>query len=156
MRIVNVPNSDGGWSAPGMPPLPRLMLEPAHRRDGLFDGAWWPRSTDLGAELPDLISALAAHPGDRILRVGLDPEGWHHLPTAVDANGFAVRVSWCSTSVGTITLTRGIQNQLLLLVVPPDTHPDVAAAAMAGASAAGNRTPAAELLGRPLRSPGEG
>ncbi|KQV22254.1 MULTISPECIES: DUF5994 family protein [unclassified Kitasatospora] len=146
MRIVNFPNSAGGWVAPGMPPLPRLMLERTRGRDGLFDGAWWPRSTDLGAELPDLISALAAHPGGRILRVGLDPAGWHHLPIAVDANGLAVRVSWCTSSAGTITLTRATQDQLLLLVVPPGTVAAVAARAMAGAAATSNHTPAAELL----------
>ncbi|WP_405018578.1 DUF5994 family protein [Kitasatospora sp. NBC_00070] len=132
-----------------MPPLPRLVLERTRDRDGLFDGAWWPRSTDLGAELPDLISALAAHPGDRILRVALDPAGWHRLPVAVAANGLPVRVSWCSTSAGTVTLTGAGQQQLLLLVVPPDTAPAVAARAMSGAAATGNHTPAAELLAEP-------
>ncbi|GAA1140738.1 hypothetical protein GCM10009664_06730 [Kitasatospora gansuensis] len=131
-----------------MPPLPRLRLERTRGRDGLFDGAWWPRSSDLSAELPDLISALSAHPGGRIRRVGIDPAGWRRLPVAVAANGHPVRVSWCSSSVGTITLTRGDQDQLLLLVVPPGTGEAVATRAMAGAAATGNHTPAAELLAR--------
>lgn len=48
-----------------------LRLETTHAREGILDGAWWPRSRDIGAELPSLISALAEHLGP-VTRVGLD------------------------------------------------------------------------------------
>jgi hypothetical protein len=39
--------------------MPRLLLEPTMARGGLFDGAWWPHSHDVRAELPDLITRWA-------------------------------------------------------------------------------------------------
>ena len=32
-----------------------LRMETTHAREGILDGAWWPRSRDIGAELPALI-----------------------------------------------------------------------------------------------------
>ncbi|MFE1553753.1 DUF5994 family protein, partial [Streptomyces sp. NPDC058734] len=48
-----------------------LRLETTQSRQGLLDGAWWPRSRDVTIELPALITALTAHLGP-ITRVGLD------------------------------------------------------------------------------------
>jgi hypothetical protein len=115
-------------------------------RTGMFDGAWWPRTTDVRAELPDLITALSAHLGP-ILRVGLGTVAWRQVPRSVAANGLVVKIGWCGASGDTISLTRGFQDHFLLLVVPPGTDPRIAAAAMAGAAATGNHTPAVELLG---------
>ncbi|MFC5890768.1 DUF5994 family protein [Kitasatospora sp. CM 4170] len=112
---------------------------------GVFDGAWWPRSNHVLAELPDLITALGAHFG-RIVRVGLDTAAWDDVPLAVAANGLTVRINWFTGSDATISVTRGFQDHFLLLVVPPGTKSATAASAMAGASATGNHTPAAELL----------
>lgn len=114
-------------------------------REGIFDGAWWPRSTDVLAELPDLITALGAHLG-RIVRVGLDTAAWDGVPRSVSVNGLRVRINWFTGSTATISITRGFQDHFLLLVVPPGTAPDRASSAMAGAAATGNHTPAAELL----------
>lgn len=36
----------------------RLVLAPADTAPALIDGAWWPRSRDLNAELPALIEVL--------------------------------------------------------------------------------------------------
>lgn len=114
-------------------------------RTGMFDGAWWPRTADVRAELPDLITALGAHLGP-ILRVGLDTVAWRHVPRSVAVNGLAVKIGLFTADGGTISLTRGFQDHFLLLVVPPGTDPRTAAAAMAGAAETGNRTPAVELL----------
>ncbi|WP_405363750.1 DUF5994 family protein [Kitasatospora sp. NBC_00085] len=135
----------GPWSTPGVPLLPRLVLEPTMSRAGVFDGAWWPRSNDIRAELPDLITALGVHLG-RIVRVGLDSAAWTDIPRSVLVDGLVVRIGWFAGSDETISLTRGFQDHFLLLVVPPGTDPGIAAFAMAGAAAAGNHTPAAELL----------
>ncbi|MFJ6617457.1 DUF5994 family protein [Kitasatospora sp. NPDC091335] len=139
------PSSSGPWTVPDVPLLPRLELEPTMSREGVFDGAWWPRSNRVLAELPDLITALGAHFG-RILRVGLDTPAWDGVPRSVAANGLVVRINRFTGSGATISVTRGLQDHLLLLVVPPGTAPDTAVSAMAGASATGNHTPAAELL----------
>jgi len=47
---------------------PRLRLKPAAPAMGHVDGAWWPRTRDLTAELPALLAAVAARLG-RIDRV---------------------------------------------------------------------------------------
>ncbi|MFB7615646.1 DUF5994 family protein [Kitasatospora sp. NPDC056181] len=139
------PSSTGPWSVPGSPLLPRLELEPTMSREGVFDGAWWPRSNHVATELPDLITALGAHFG-RIVRVGLDTSAWDVVPRSVAANGLVIRINWFAGSDATISVTRGFQDHFLLLVVPPGTAPATAASAMAGASATGNHTPAVELL----------
>ncbi|MFI8454325.1 DUF5994 family protein [Kitasatospora sp. NPDC085464] len=139
------PSSPGPWSVPGVPLLPRLVLEPTMARDGIFDGAWWPRSGHVLAELPDLITALGAHLG-RIVRVGLDSAAWDEVPRSVVINGCTVKINWLAASDATISITRGFQDHFLLLVVPPHTSRQTASSAMVGASTTGNHTPAAELL----------
>ncbi|WP_159401076.1 DUF5994 family protein [Streptomyces sp. NRRL B-24484] len=133
------------WSVPDAPLLPRLALEPTMSREGVFDGAWWPRSDNVLAELPDLITALGAHLG-RIVRVGLDISAWNGVPGSVTVNGLAIRINWFTGSDATISVTRGFQDHFLLLVVPPGSLPAMATSAMARASATGNHTPAVELL----------
>src|SRR5439155_16889727 len=49
----------------------RFQLRPEAPTTGHVDGAWWPRSRDLAAELPALLAALAARLG-RVHRVGPD------------------------------------------------------------------------------------
>ena len=129
----------------GIASLPRLVLEAPMSASGLFDGAWWPRSHDITAELPDLITALSAHLG-RIRRVALDTAAWADVPRSLTVNGDMVKIACLPTSAGTISLSLGIQDHLLLLVVPPETAWRTAAAAMAGAAATGNHTPAGELV----------
>ncbi|WP_199517213.1 DUF5994 family protein [Nucisporomicrobium flavum] len=36
----------------------RLRMDPVPSRTTVLDGAWWPRSTDVVAELPALVDAL--------------------------------------------------------------------------------------------------
>jgi len=57
-----------------------LRLQTTHDRQGVLDGAWWPRSRDIGAELPALIAALAEYAGP-VTRVGLDADAWEELTT---------------------------------------------------------------------------
>ena len=129
----------------GAPLLPRLALEPTLSQTGVFDGAWWPRSSHVLAELPDLITALAAHLG-RIVRVGLDTEAWDDVPRSVTVDGRVVRISWFPGSDRTISLSLGFQNHFLLLVVPPWTRAGSARTAMAEAAGRDNHATAAELL----------
>jgi hypothetical protein len=54
------------------PPVhtPRLRLKPKAPQSGYVDGAWWPHSEDLTAELPDLLSVLSAQTHWRPARSG--------------------------------------------------------------------------------------
>ncbi|MFJ3308587.1 DUF5994 family protein [Streptomyces sp. NPDC086549] len=61
-----------------------LRLETTHSREGNLDGAWWPRSRDIGAELPDLLHVLTGHLGP-VTRVGLDATAWDGLPTRLSS-----------------------------------------------------------------------
>ncbi|MFD0408928.1 DUF5994 family protein [Kitasatospora sp. NPDC127116] len=71
-EFADAVDEDGvSWTVPGVPLLPRLELEPTMARAGVLDGARWPCSNHVLAELPDLVTALGAHLG-RIARVGLD------------------------------------------------------------------------------------
>ncbi|MEU2585786.1 DUF5994 family protein [Streptomyces avermitilis] len=63
----------------------RLSLAPVGPAPALLDGAWWPRSRDLDAELPALTAVLDPLWG-RITRVTVNPTYWpafpHKVPTA--------------------------------------------------------------------------
>jgi hypothetical protein len=43
---------------PPAPHLLRLYLAPESSLPSRIDGAWWPRTSDLPAELPQLLSGL--------------------------------------------------------------------------------------------------
>ncbi|MGW1541712.1 DUF5994 family protein [Streptomyces sp. NPDC002309] len=122
-----------------------LRLETTHAREGILDGAWWPRSRDIGAELPSLIEALTEHLGP-VTRVGLDRGAWDELPTRLLVDGRVVHIDSFPVGDDTVLITRGEQDHFSLLVVPPHTAPDAARAAMARAARAANLTEAEQIL----------
>ncbi|TXS49870.1 DUF5994 family protein [Streptomyces sp. t39] len=132
-----------------------LRLQTTHSREGVLDGAWWPRSRDVATELPDLIRALTAHLGP-VTRVGLDTDAWEEVPTRVVVDDRVVRLDSFPIGDGTVLITRGDRDHFALLVVPPDSAPDAARDAMARAVDAGNVTRAAELLLATLPDPAAG
>ncbi|MFF5935174.1 DUF5994 family protein [Streptomyces sp. NPDC012508] len=132
-----------------------LRLQTTGSREGVLDGAWWPRSRTVGAELPALIEALTAHLGP-ITRVGLDTAAWEEVPTRVVVGDRVVHLDSFPVGDDTVLITRGDSDHFALLVVPPDTTPDAARDAMARAVDAGNVTRAAEILLAPLPEPATG
>ena len=122
-----------------------LRLETTHAREGILDGAWWPRSRDIGAELPSLISALTEHLG-AITGAGLDGSAWDGLPTRVMVDGRVVHLDSFPVGDDTVLVTRGDRDHFSLMLVPPDTSPDAARAAMARAVRADNVTEAHQIL----------
>ena len=58
---------------------PRLRLTPNDRCVDDVGGEWWPRSRDLGTELPDLLAVLADRLGG-VERVVYDPAAWAAAP----------------------------------------------------------------------------
>ncbi|GAA2618398.1 DUF5994 family protein [Streptomyces tubercidicus] len=122
-----------------------LRLVTMHTREQVLDGAWWPRSCDIGAELPGLIAALTEHLGP-VLRVGLDADAWEDLPTRLVIDDRVVHIDPFPVGDDTVLITRGDQDYFSLLVVPPHATPEAARAAMARSVEAGNITQAEQIL----------
>ncbi|MGW2817414.1 DUF5994 family protein [Streptomyces sp. NPDC001415] len=122
-----------------------LRLETTQSREGLLDGAWWPRSRDIAAELPALVSALTEHLGP-ITRVGLDATAWNEIPTRLVIGDRVVHLDSFPVGDDTVLITRGHNDHFALLVVPPHASVEAARTAMARAVRADNTTQAAQLL----------
>ena len=135
---------DTGHKAAG-PGTAFVRLETTDERRGILDGAWWPRSRDIGAELPSLISALTAYLGP-VTRVGLDREAWDDLPTRMVVDGQVVHIDSSPVPDDTVLVTPGDRDRFSLMVVPPDTESDAAHAAMARAVRVDNTTGAERIL----------
>lgn len=61
---------------------PPMRLKPEDRHSDYIDGAWWPRSTDLATELPELLAALTTRLGP-VDRIVYDPDSWTPPPRQV-------------------------------------------------------------------------
>ncbi|MER6472101.1 DUF5994 family protein [Streptomyces collinus] len=122
-----------------------LRLETTASREGVLDGAWWPRSHDIGAELPALLDALTEYLGP-LSRVGLDATAWEGLPTRIAVDDRVVHVDSFPVGDDTILITRGDRDHFSLLVVPPEATPEAARAAIAQAVLAGNVSSAERIL----------
>ncbi|MFC9927645.1 DUF5994 family protein [Streptomyces sp. NPDC127190] len=122
-----------------------LRLETTASREGGLDGAGWPRSHDIGAELPALLDALTEHLGP-LSRVGLDATAWEGLPTRIAIDDRVVHVDSFPVGDETILITRGARDHFSLLVIPPEATPEAAHAAMAQAVLAGNISSAEQIL----------
>ncbi|MGV0740685.1 DUF5994 family protein [Mycobacterium syngnathidarum] len=100
---------------------PRLRLKPKAPQSGYVDGAWWPRSNDLSAELPDLLAVLSVRLG-RIDRVLYHLNAWADAPRKLTTGGRAVRLDgYRLQPINTIEVLGLEGDRLTLLVIPPDT-----------------------------------
>ncbi|TXS49869.1 DUF5994 family protein [Streptomyces sp. t39] len=124
----------------------RLSLMPETTRAGPLDGAWWPRSRDLTAEIPPLVAALDERYG-RITRVTVNPVRWPVVPRKVVATGHTVHVGWFTEQdPDKVILLVHTAGRCDLLVIPPETEPAAAARLMAAAAAPGSVVTARVLL----------
>lgn len=144
------PHPAAGFLADGVhesvrPGTALLRLSTTHDRQGILDGAWWPRSRHLATELPGLISALTERLGP-VTRIGLDSTAWDEMPTRMTVDDRVVHIDAFSVGDDTALVTRGDQDYFSLLVVPPDTPPEAARAAMAEAVRADNPKQAVQIL----------
>ena len=122
-----------------------VRLETTHERQGVLDGAWWPRSRDIAVELPALIAALTEYLGP-VTRIGLDATAWEQLPTRLIIDDRVVHIDSFPVGDDTVLVTRGDQDHFSLLVVPSHATPEAARAAMAEAVRTDNITEAAQIL----------
>lgn len=124
----------------------RLRLRPKAPTTGHVDGAWWPRSRDLVAELPALLAVLAVRLGD-VMRVSYNLSEWSTAPRRVTADSGQVRLDgFNSRSAHTVDLVAADRHRLTLLVVPSDTDPVAAHRTMALAADRDNVQTAHDLL----------
>ncbi|ADJ47340.1 hypothetical protein AMES_5515 [Amycolatopsis mediterranei S699] len=113
---------------------PRLRLKPAGPATGHVDGAWWPRTRELTAELPALLAVLAARLG-RVDRVTYHLGDWPDPPRRVTCDGSGVRLEgFRSQPSGSLTVIGWGRHRTTLLVVPPETSPDAAQQALTAAA----------------------
>ncbi|MFJ5827925.1 DUF5994 family protein [Streptomyces sp. NPDC093089] len=101
----------------------RLALTPKTSLAGLLDGARWPYSRDLSAELPSLVDALEERWG-RITRLTANPAPWPTVPYAVPVHGHTVHVGWFTGQARDWTIPLSYSpDRCDLLVVPPEAGP---------------------------------
>ncbi len=120
-------------------PALRLRMAPRLVHANSIDGAWWPRSTDLTAELPPLLAALCTRLG-RIRGVLLNQGEWESVPVDWTPLGnHRVRIGWYGHQDEHMAVIIGDSvKRVDLLVIPPEADSASAAAAMALVAATGN------------------
>jgi hypothetical protein len=125
---------------------PRLRLKPKAPQSGYVDGAWWPHSDDLTAELPDLLSVLSVRLGP-IGRVIYNVNEWAKPPTKIVTGGRTVRLDgYRLQPVNTVGILGLNQSKLVLLVVAPHAPPDQAHAILMAAAGPENASTVDNLL----------
>jgi hypothetical protein len=124
----------------------RMRLKPAHRSCGFVQGAWWPRSTELGAELPSLLAALSlrAGPIDSVL---YHRDNWSPAPLSIKHQGDQVIMSANQEWPNVISLFGPRFGRLDLLVVPPYTEPTHAYNVVTKAASVNDTSTPDQLLG---------
>ncbi|MFF1692637.1 DUF5994 family protein [Streptomyces sp. NPDC058257] len=114
-------------------PTARVALK-SPTGNGLLDGAWWPRSRDLTAELPALADELDPLWG-RITRVAVNPMLWPTVPHKVTVHNRVLKVGWFTPELDPhklLLLSYGT-GRWDLLVIPPETDDASAARLMSAA-----------------------
>jgi hypothetical protein len=131
------------------PPVhtPRLRLKPKAPKSGYVDGAWWPRSEDLTAELPDLLAVLSVRLGPIGRVIYNMNEEWAKPPAKLAMGGRTVRLDGYRLQPGNTVEVLGLnRNKVVLLVVSPRADPDQAHAIMMTAASPDNTSPVDGLL----------
>lgn len=133
---------------PHTPPThtPRLRLKAKAPQSGYVDGAWWPNSDDLTAELPDLVAVLSVRLGP-IDRVLYNLNEWAKAPRKLATAGRSVRLDgYTLQPVNTVEVLGLYRNKIILLVVSPQADPDQAHAIMMTAAGSDNGLTVHDLL----------
>lgn len=103
---------------------PRLRLKRKAPATGYVDGAWWPHSDDLSAELPDLLAVLSVRLGD-VSRVMYNRSEWATAPRKLRVDDQVVRLDgYDRQPVNTLGVVDAAGANINLLVIPAQTSPD--------------------------------
>jgi Family of unknown function (DUF5994) len=130
--LVLVPSS-------ARPSTQRLWIASNGAHSGLLDGAWWPRSHDAAAELPGLIMIIDGARGT-VVRLVLAADGWDSHPRRLMMGGRLLLLDYfASQPASLLTAFCAGGDRVDLLVLPPETAPDKAHAAMTMIAVGSNR-----------------
>ena len=119
------------------PTTDRLSLKSESATTGVVDGAWWPASRDLAAEVPAFVAALADRVG-AVERVSYNIDAWNAVLRKVRVDGYVVRMGGFRSQIAASLKVVGERRVLTLLVVPPETDERAARRVLAAASENGN------------------
>ncbi|MBW0106573.1 DUF5994 family protein [Pseudonocardia sp. KRD291] len=125
----------------------RFTIKPgAPAVTGHVDGAWWPHSRDLVAELPSLVAEPDA---GRVDRVSYSEADWDTTPRRTVVDGSVVKLGRYRTlPPHTMNVLDGGRWRTIL-VIPPETPARDAERALAAAGRAGNSDTVDDLLRTP-------
>jgi hypothetical protein len=124
----------------------RLRLKPKGPVTGYVDGAWWPRSRDLTAELPALAEVLAVRLG-RIERAAYALSTWENTPRRFEVDGYPVHMEgFTYQDQNIIHVTGSNRGRLTLLVVPSDMTDSAGHDALMTAAHRGNTDRPEDIL----------
>lgn len=138
--------SDDRQQQSPLPPVVRLRMKPDGAARGHVDGGWWPRSRDLAAELPSLVSALGVWLG-QVARVSYHLDRWGLVARKVLVEGRDVRAEgFRSTDRHTIMVIGSDSRRVSLLVVPPGVPGGVARAVLRSAAGSDSTASVADIL----------
>jgi hypothetical protein len=124
----------------------RLKVRAMDHR-GFVDGGWWPRSTDLMAELPSLIAATPCE-GFDVAQLVYSVTAWDVTPEKLFMARRPVRLmGYRGPNTSTICLADSSgRRSIVLAVIPPHTERTAAEFALKLAGLDGDRHRAAEIL----------
>ncbi|MFQ6329949.1 DUF5994 family protein [Nocardia sp. CWNU-33] len=102
---------------------PRLLLREGGTRSSNVDGAWWPWTANLTAELHDLISVLTPRLGPTV-RIGFDWNAVSLTQRRIDHDdGIQIHGPGKNQPPDVMHLIGAQGARLTLLVIPADTSP---------------------------------
>jgi Family of unknown function (DUF5994) len=108
----------------------RLQLKPKRPASEHFDGAWWPRSTQLIDELPGLVTSLSDRLG-QVVMVGYRRNGWAETPPLAEIAGHTIELLGFSSDEPASVIVIGEDGRHLTLhVIRPDASERVARQAL--------------------------
>jgi hypothetical protein len=125
----------------------RVSFRPPASSTGFIDAAWWPRSSDLAAELPALLDVLWTAARE-INRITYSFAGWDPAPRRIRVEGRTVRLGGYHTSdTDTVRLTDAWGRERIdVVIIPATTDAAVAEKALQLAGEADNAYRSDEIL----------
>ncbi|TWH15969.1 hypothetical protein JD82_04957 [Prauserella rugosa] len=124
----------------------RMAMKPAGSIPGYVDGGWWPRSGDLAAEVPELVSALELWVGI-VSRVSFHLGTWGTVPRKALVQDRIVRFGgFRSMDPNTVTVIGADSRRVSLLVVPSGVPGGAARAALRSSAGHDSVATVAEIL----------
>jgi len=135
---------------------PSIVLRQPGDTGTYVDGGWWPRSLDLIAEVPPLVTAVEAAGYGEVRRISYSLTAWDGRPprkTSMLDRIFKLGGFRSQDPAELSLVDSSGRKRMTIVVVPPGADPTVARRALTMAGMNGDRHRAAEILGLAQHSP---